>query len=891
MRTDVDDSTQARGRAPIESLRPHEFSITTPDRRVRVFVSSTLEELSADRHAAREAITRLHLTPVMFEIGARTHPARDLYRAYLDQSDVFVGIYGETYGWVAPTETVSGLEDEYALSGDRPKLIYVKTVSHRDDRLSALLARIRLDDRVAYKHYENAEDLVDLLADDLAVLLTERFTRRDAAPEVTASAVPIPTPTSAIVGRESEIEQVLALASDPAVRLITLIGPGGIGKTRLALEIARLAREGNGGHPRAVSFIDLGAVHDPDRWEVSVASSLGIHSEGTRPMLDILIDRLRDRELLLVVDNVEQLVSAANDLAQLLADCPGVTVLVTSRIALRIRGEHEVPLAPLRIPDGSISGDLTAIADSPAVRLLTERAQQVRPQFAVTAANAKDVAELCRLLDGIPLALELAAAQLRLLTPAALVRRLSAVSAASLDLSATAIDAPARQRTLRATIEWSHSLLGEAERALFARLSVFVGAWTLEAMSAVGTEDDDLDPVDVLTTLLTHSLVRTDDTDPDEPRFRMLETIRTYASERLSERGEVESTVSRLTHYLFGLVMAVRDDLQGAGHLAASTRLDRERDEIVSAVNWALRNDDAEAVGRLLTPLFTYWWSRGLLPMTNELAEKAAALPSAALLDTYGTVLLSGARGMSLIMVGQVDAAEPLLIESLQGATEIGNDRLRAYALLGLGGASGNRDVRQAGERLDEAAAVFLSIGDDWGLALSLSTRGGLLLVEGDAAAASAMHVAALAAATSIQNGMLRAQILGMLGLDAMGSDDVASARQFYAQAAALHKELQDYEGSAYCLLGMADVAFYLDRPDAAARLLGSSQHARDVIGAAVWPGFESTNDSQRERVRDRLGGAAFDELMADGASMPISAALDYGLAATDATSLEPGGP
>jgi predicted ATPase len=859
-------------------------SIATPDRRVRVFISSTLEELADDRRAARDAITRLHLTPVMFEIGARSHPARDLYRAYLGQSDVFVGIYGQSYGWVAPTESVSGLEDEYALSGDRPKLIYVKAVSDRDPRLASLLARIRADDRVAYKHYNDANDLVELLADDLAVLLTERFTS-DLDPGIAPARVAAPTPTSAIVGREVDISRVLSLVRDPAVHLVTLIGPGGIGKTRLALEISRLVETGDGALPVEVSFIDLAGVQDPDLWQSTVAATLGIHAEGARPMLEVLIDRLQGRQLLLVVDNIEQLVSAANDLARLLAACPNLTVLVTSRIALRLRGEHEVALAPLAIPERSGTSDIEAVGQSAAVRLLIERAKQVRPGFELTAANMESVAELCRLLDGIPLALELAAAQLRLLTPAALVRRLQSATASSLDLVASTVDTPARQRTLRATIEWSHSLLSEAERALFARLSVFAGAWTIDAMNAVGTEDNDLDPVDVLASLLTQSLVRADDSDPDEPRFRMLETIRAYAGERLVERDEFETTVGRLTTYLFGLVRSVQDALQGPDHVAASAQVDRERDEILSAMALALKVDDAGAVGRFITPLFTYWWSRGLLPMTNAFAEKAAALPSAARLEPYDSVLLSGGRGIGLLMVGRPDEAEPLLQKTLEGATAIGNDRLRGYAFLGIGGVFGHRDPQLACARLDEAAEVFRKIGDQWGLSLSLSTRGGLMLNDGDPLGALAIHTEALDAAESIHNDALRAQILDMLGLDTMGSGDLDTARKYHVQAAHLHQQLVDYEGSSYSIAAMADLALAMSRPQQAARLVGAARHARQLIGAATWPGIQGPEQAQEKRIIDLVGETDFQKLMDEGAKMRLADALDYGLSSTLADS------
>jgi hypothetical protein len=410
---------------------------------------------------ARTAITQLHPTPIMFELGARPHAPRELYRAYLAQSEVFVGIYWQQYGWVAPGEEVSGLEDEYLLSGDKPKLIYMKAAAERQPRLTEMLARVEADDRASYKRFDNADDLAELLADDMAVLLTERFARPVPASAPGRGSAPLPAPLTPIVGREDEIAAVLALLRDPDVHLVTLIGPGGIGKTRLAIEVARKMSPSSPSSPAGpadldgVSFIDLAAVRDAAGWTEAVTAVLGTRPEGTRPVLDMLIDRLQGRRLLLVLDNVEQLVAAASDLGILLAACPDLTVLVTSRIVLRLRGEHEVALAPLPTPSAGPQADAETIGRSAAVQLLVARARQVRPDFAVTSENAAAVAELCRRLDGIPLALELAAAQLRLLTPATLLRRLGTGLDRSLDLAASAVDTPDRQRTLRATIEWS----------------------------------------------------------------------------------------------------------------------------------------------------------------------------------------------------------------------------------------------------------------------------------------------------------------------------------------------------------------------------------------------------------------------------------------------------
>jgi predicted ATPase len=854
--------------------------IRTTDQRVRVFVSSTLQELSAERVAARRAVARLRLTPIMFELGARPYPPRELYRAYLAQSDVFVGIYWQQYGWVAPGENVSGLEDEYLLSESKPKLIYVKAAPGRERRLADLLQRVRADDQASYKAFDSPDDLAELLADDLAVLLTERFAQSVAGAPGPRPAAP-PAPPTGIIGRDDEIAAVGALLRDPAVHLVTLIGPGGIGKTRLALEVAGGLAAAVPADLGEVSYIDLSGVSDAAGWPAAVTAALGIRPEGTRPVLEMLIDRLQGRRLLLVLDNVEQLVGAAADLSALLAACPDLTVLVTSRIVLQLRGEHEIWLAPLPTPPADAEIDVEAAGRSAAVQLLVARARQVRPGFAVTPANVAAVAELCRLLEGIPLALELAAAQLRLLTPAGLLQRLGAGLHRSLDLEASTVDAPDRQRTLRATIQWSYGLLGAPGRALLARLSVFTGSWTVEAAGEVGMVDGDLNPLATMTSLVEQSLVRIDESDPNELRFRMLETIRAYAGERLAERGEVDATIARLARYLVGLAETVQDALQGPAHRSAAERLDRERDEIRSTIDWALQADDAETVSRLLTPLFIYWWSRGLLPVTYELAEEAATLPSAASLPPYASALLLGARGMATVMIGRADQAEPLLARAVEVATQLGNNQLRAYALFGLGGALVHRAVGEACERLDDAARAFRELSDGWGLALTLSTRGQLALQAGDHAGALAMHEEALAAATAIDNDYLRAQVLDMLGLDAVTIGDLAGGRDRYAAAAKLHTRLLDYEGSSYSLSGMAGLALAQGRPHAAARLIGASGYARRVIGAAVWPGMQAPTDTLAALVAGALGPAAFASATADGASMRIPDALSYGLAAT----------
>jgi hypothetical protein len=462
-----------------------------------------------------------------------------------------------------------------------------------------------------------------------------------------------------------------------------------------------------------------------------------------------------------------------------------------------------------------------------------------------------------------------------------LLSRLGARLDRVLDLTAGPVDLPTRQQTLRATIEWSYGLLDEGSRALLDRLSVFKGAWTIAACEAVGSVDGGQDAVDTLASLVAQSLVRVDESDPDEARFRMLDVVRAYAAERLTERDEVDATVARLAQYLIDVVRAVRDDLQGSAHRAAAERLDRERDEIRSAIDWAIAVDDAETVGWLLTPLLTYWWSRGLLPTVHDLADQGAALPSAAHLAPYGSALLLGAQGMGMAVVGRTVDAEPLLESTLGIATRLGNARLRAYALLGLGWVLEDRNPALAAHRLDDAVLAFHATGDWWGLTMALCNRGQLALIAGDHAAARTMHEQALAAAETVDNDYLRAQVLDTLGLDALTVGDVTGARDRHCAAADLHVRLLDYEGSAYCLSGLAGVALEQNRPEVSARLIAASDYARRIVGAAVWPGMGAVNESRHDAVRAALNPRSSSAACAEGARMRVPDALGYAVAAT----------
>jgi hypothetical protein len=398
--------------------------IRTPDQRVRVFVSSTLTELAAERQAVRDAVMRLRLVPVMFEAGARPYPPRTVYRAYLAQSQVFVGIYWQSYGQVAPGEQVSGLEDEYRLSAGLPRLLYVKSPApEREPRLAQLLARIEDEGGVSYEHFTDPAELRRLVENDLAVLLSDRFemTRPGrAAPDQAPLAGAVPVPATPLLGREQEAATVEHLVTRDGARLVTLTGPGGVGKTRLMVEAARRLGPGFAG---GVRFVELAAVSAADLVAPAIAAGLGLSTSAGQLTADLQA-YLRPRRLLLAVDNFEQVIGAAPLLAGLLAAAPGLVVLVTSRAVLRLSGEHEFAVPPLPVPPAGAAPDLGQLERYASVRLFTERAHAANPDFQLTAGNAGAVAEICRRLDGLPLAIELAAARVRLLPPPALLARL-----------------------------------------------------------------------------------------------------------------------------------------------------------------------------------------------------------------------------------------------------------------------------------------------------------------------------------------------------------------------------------------------------------------------------------------------------------------------------------
>jgi predicted ATPase len=586
-----------------------EVVIRTPDRRLRVFVSSTLGELAEERRAVSRAVSALRLTPVMFEVGARPYPPAEVYRAYLAQADVFIGVYWQQYGQLVPGAQVSGLEEELDLSGGLPRLLYVKAPApDREPRLADLLARIREEASASYRYFRTPAELGRLVRDDLAVLLSERFAAGGgrvaaAAPSPAGGRGPRPLPvsTTSLLGRERAIDEVAGLVERSGARLVTLTGPGGVGKTRLAVAVGERLRDRFGA---GTVFVPLDTVTEPGMVLAAIGQMAGADLARAGSPLDALAETFGDAAWLLILDNLEQVVQVARDLGELLARCPGVVIVATSRTVLGLRAEREYPVPPL--PAGPATASVAEVAAWPAVALFVDRARAVRPGFALTEDNAAAVAEICRRLEGLPLAIELAAARTRLLDPPSLLDRL----AASLDALGTgAVDLPKRQRTLRATVEWSVGLLEGAERSLLEVTAVFVDGWTIQAAAQVAGLAEDR-ALELSEALARHSLVSIDSTQLG-PRSRMLETVREFVTERLADRSDAAEVGRRHAGYYRALAEQADRPLRGAGPSVWLERLDVEAGNLAAAVRWYLAHDP-EPLPHLFRVLWLFWLQRDL---------------------------------------------------------------------------------------------------------------------------------------------------------------------------------------------------------------------------------------------------------------------------------------
>ncbi len=1018
--------------------------ILTPDQRVRVFISSTLGELAPERAAARRAIARLHLVPVWYESGARPHPPRSMYRAYLEQSQVFVGIYWQRYGWVAPGMEISGLEDEYRLAAGKPMLLYVKRPApDQEPRLAAMIEGIRAAGAVSYRAFATPRELERLLADDLAVLLSETFEGEPGGAELPAGTVtflltdiegstrlwetvpeameaalerhnrivtevidghggvvvtsrgegdsffaafasavaaveaagacqlrlgsepwptgaalrvrmglhtgeahvqdgdyvnhapinrcarvkaaahggqvlvtkttrdlvagrlgsgfglkrlgefrlrdlaepeliyqlthadlppdfppihtlaergprPAPGGTTSLVGREQAIGELAGLLGQPGVRLVTLTGPGGVGKTRLALAVG----ERIGGHfGSGAAFVPLAGVTAPELVVGGIGRAVGADLAGTGAPLQALAEQLGDGAWLLILDNLEQVTGAARDLDELLADCPGVVILATSRTVLGLRAEREYPVPPLSLPADPTGMPLPELTASPAVALFVDRARAVRPDFALTEANAAAVVAICRRLDGLPLAIELAAARTRLLDPGALLGRLSK----SLDALGTgAVDLPERQRTLRATVEWSVGLLDDAERSLLEIMAIFTGGWTVESAAEVaGLEEDRA--LDLTEALARHSLVQLDRAEHG-PRLRMLETIREFVAERLGARPDVTEVARRHASYYRALAERADRPLRGVGQGEWAERLQAEAGNLAAAVRWYLAHD-REPLPHLLRVLWLFWELRDDLGEVRSWAGQL--LPTAGTLDPQARAELLWTAAVTAVEVGDDPAA--LSARQRLGALLDGIDDpfLRALCQLALAWTS------TIGEDLDgalrEASASLAGLrGQDapvWTASAGLTT-GLVEMTVGrcDDALGHLTEVRDLAQRSD--NPWIAAMSQVGLGTLALVQGRAEEARALLDEALGLSLAARSTRSVTLCLAALARWALVAGDPERAALVAGAAEGLRRRAGLRTWPMLRQGEAELVAQVRQALGADHFDQVSATGARL-----------------------
>ncbi|MCC6816229.1 MAG: DUF4062 domain-containing protein [Saprospiraceae bacterium] len=536
--------------------------IKTPDQRIRVFISSTINELASERKAAREAISNLRLTPVFFEAGARPHPPRDLYSAYLQQSHIFLGIYWNSYGWIAPGADISGLEDEYRLCGYKPKLIYVKDSSTRDEKLNLLLSDLQDSETACYQRFSTSEELQILIENDLSVLLSETFENalhdlnsKNHSPTNTDDfksfrVIDLPNIKSKMFGREEDIQKLLNLILKPEVSLVNILGAGGTGKTTLCINIAHELKENfiNG-----AIFVPLAPVTDFKLVCNTIAESLGIQDSGKSSIEQTLIDFLRDKNILLLLDNFEQVVDASKFISDIIINCPQIKILITSRTSLHIRNEYIYHLKPLHLPEESKSVSTEDLKKYPSTELFLERALSVNPAMPVNEENTKAIINICQRLDGLPLAIELAAARTKFFQPAALVARIQN----SLDIvSKGQKDLPERQQTLRSAIEWSYNLLETDTQKVFRQLGIFKRSWTIESADVISqNENNFINIEEMMERLLDVSLIKPVLVNhSSESRFNMLQTVHEYAYEKLKSSPEYSNTSKKYANYFLQLL-------------------------------------------------------------------------------------------------------------------------------------------------------------------------------------------------------------------------------------------------------------------------------------------------------------------------------------------------
>jgi non-specific serine/threonine protein kinase len=676
----------------------------------------------------------------------------------------------------------------------------------------------------------------------------------------------LPAQSTPFIGRSHEITDVKHLLRSSA--LLTLTGSGGTGKTRLALSVAGEAADS---FADGVCFVDLAPLTDYTQVTPAIAGALGVFENSAEALIETLKRVLSQRELLLLIDNFEHVIEAAPLVAELLATSPRLKVLVTSRESLRLSAEQEYAVPPLSLPlaDGLSVKSLT---ESEAGALFIQRARLTQPHFEARDDNAAAIGQICIRLDGLPLAIELAAARCKLLTPQALLERLEGArgDSALQVLTSGSRDAPPRQRTLRDSIEWSYNLLDQDEKILLARLAVFRGGRSLEAIEAICGADLSMDVFDGLASLVDKSLVRQKETAGGEPRFVLLEMIREYARERLAASGEMDMMRRRHAAYFVALAERAEPELRLAGYDSWCQRFDLELDNLRAALEWSLGDGDVVLGVRLAGALAMFWYGKGHhvegFRWTQQLLERLDAVPTI----HHAKFLISAGH---MTMLRDLEAAQPLFISALDISRELGDPIQIAWALIFLA-YTRHREPEAAMPLVEEGLAMFRELNHQPGIAQALNIIGEIMRVSGDQSRARQVYEECLA--ISQQTGERRRigytwQNLAYL---ARQERDYERALGLAYQTLRLVYPLKSGVDLASTLETIAGALSGLGQAERAARLLGAAESANERLGAFHHLSNQPEIDRTNAEVRAQLDDATFQAAWAEGRTMTLEQAV-----------------
>jgi predicted ATPase/class 3 adenylate cyclase len=682
----------------------------------------------------------------------------------------------------------------------------------------------------------------------------------------------LPAELTSFLGRETEIARARELLA--GTRLLTLTGPGGTGKTRLSLRVGALAAA-DAEFPDGVFFVDLSPLSDPELVIPTIAATLGIREEGwERPVGEVLGNHLRDRAVLLILDNFEQVLEASDAVTALLTAAPRLKVLVTSRAPLRVRGGQDLPVAPLRFPDPGELPPLEELGRGEAVALFAQRAAAVAPDFALTDDNARHVAEICARLDGLPLAIELAASRAGVLTPAAMLHRMER----SLPLLVGGPrDAPDRQRTLRSAIAWSYDLLGDGERALFRRLATLAGGATVEAATAVCDPGGGLgvDVLEGLSSLVDSSLVRAAHTDSGEVRFDMLQTIREFGLDRLDAEDDRAAVAGRHAEWFLRLAEEAETHFRGPDLDRVLESLWVEGDNLRAALRWAVERDEADIGLRMAGALFRFWHLGGLLSEGRHWVTAVLSLPSAAARTAARARALATAGG---IAYWQNDAAgvRSAYEDALAIARELGDRPLEAEGMYNLAFAHGlERDTDGARALFERSRELFEQLGDRRGVADCLWALSLIARMAGDLAPARSHAEESLRLHREVGYAFGLFDSLHMLGRVAYEMEDLDLARSCFVETLEPLGAFSYRTGIAIVLDNLAAQEHKRGRPVRAVRLGGASDALKEAAGGRAPPEFVDLPDP-RELARGSLTEERIAAAWEEGRAMDLDEILAY---------------